>query len=460
LSRSIPAAARIVAVAISVLCAVAGLGAIFSPQLGLGSYENFLLYRIAGLGRVDVLTIAIILFAASVLVAFQHTLTNDASKSDPSATKVPKYFYSLDVLRGFAALSVVVFHYRHFAGGPDFPTEGLPFQLIFGKIYLLGYLAVHLFFVLSGFIFFCLYGDAIASGAISAFDFFILRFSRLYPLHLATLVLVICIDQIYLNVHGRHFVYGGSALDLVKNLFLVQYWFPDSVFTFNGPSWSVSVEALLYLLFFIWTRHIRSVTFVAIPIAFGLLAVVKAIGQYQEEIGTAVMTFFAGGAAFHVWKYAFGKRVNDFHLIAIALLLIVICAGIRRYSPYSVFVYFLDLVLFPSAIVLLAMRPDLGRSLRIIGNISYSTYMLHFPVQIVLALVYPGYFFGAAGLLVYLTCVLALAAVSYYKFELPIQSALRRRFIATSGGRISIRRRDRAAPLLTKAAEVVSDGGG
>jgi peptidoglycan/LPS O-acetylase OafA/YrhL len=458
LSRSIPAAARIVAVAISVLCAVAVLSAIFSLQLGLGSYENFLPYRIAGLSRTDVVTIAIILFAASVLVAFQRTLINDGSKSDPPATKMPKYFYSLDVLRGFAALSVVVFHYRHFAGWPDFPIEGLPIQLIFGKIYLLGYLAVHLFFVLSGFIFFCLYGDAIASRTISAFDFFILRFSRLYPLHLATLVLVICVDQIYLNANGRHFAYGGNAFDLVKNLFLVQYWFPDSVFTFNGPSWSVSVEALLYLLFFIWARHVRSVTFLAIPIVFGLLVVVKETSQYQEEIGTAVMTFFAGGAAFHLWKNVFGKRVSDFHLLAIALLLIVICAGISRYSPFSIFVYFLDLVPFPSVIVLLAMRPDLGKSLRIIGNISYSTYMLHFPVQIVLALVYPYSFFDTAGLLAYLTCVLALAAASYYKFELPIQSALRRQFVATSGGRISLRRRDEAVALGKSAGGGSDDG--
>lgn len=102
----------------------------------------------------------------------------------------------LDVLRAFASLSVVVWHYQHFYFDPtmnrvNIEAQEQPFFWALGLFYRRGALAVDLFFVLSGFIFFTMYSKRIAEKAIGGSEFAALRFSRLYPLHFITLVLVL-----------------------------------------------------------------------------------------------------------------------------------------------------------------------------------------------------------------------------------------------------------------------------
>ena len=79
----------------------------------------------------------------------------------------PKHLYSLDALRGLAALSVVFWHWKHFffSGTQQiaFAPEAQPLYAIFRPLYTEGHRAVDLFFCLSGFIFFRLYSERIAA---------------------------------------------------------------------------------------------------------------------------------------------------------------------------------------------------------------------------------------------------------------------------------------------------------
>src|SRR6185436_12525906 len=113
---------------------------------------------------------------------------------DSQATS-PGRMHSLDALRGIAALAVVFWHWPHFfysgttlAAG--FDREAQPFYEVFKIFYRHGILAVDLFFLLSGFIFFWLYAKTISARRLTPREFFVLRVSRLYPLHLVTLLLV------------------------------------------------------------------------------------------------------------------------------------------------------------------------------------------------------------------------------------------------------------------------------
>ena len=90
-------------------------------------------------------------------------------------TTMRRYFESLDLVRGIAACAVLVYH-------TDF-MFGLRHQLLPG-----GYLAVDLFFVLSGFVLSLNYQNAIASGEISFRKYLTVRLARLYPLFVATTV--------------------------------------------------------------------------------------------------------------------------------------------------------------------------------------------------------------------------------------------------------------------------------
>ena len=154
---------------------------------------------------------------------------------------------SLDVLRGLAALAIVVNHWKWFyfwpAGAKDSNFDFKEFILPFGRITWLfvnyGGLAVDIFFCLSGFIFFYLYRAAIETGRVSAREFAVLRFSRLYPLHLATLVTATVLLEIYRRRYGASFQsLQNDPLHFPLQLFFASDWWPSPK-TFSAPIWSV-----------------------------------------------------------------------------------------------------------------------------------------------------------------------------------------------------------------------------
>jgi peptidoglycan/LPS O-acetylase OafA/YrhL len=53
-----------------------------------------------------------------------------------------------------------------------------------------------------------MYMDMIRGRRITAPTFFVLRFSRLYPLHLLSLMLVIILQQWYESIHSTSLVYS------------------------------------------------------------------------------------------------------------------------------------------------------------------------------------------------------------------------------------------------------------
>ena len=114
----------------------------------------------------------------------QGTVMADASL--PHARRL----YSLDAARAIAALAVVFQHWEHFASVPAFaaPHDASPLYALFQPLYDKGARAVTFFFCLSGFIFFWLYGDKVRDRKTGPATFAVLRLSRLYPLHLATLL--------------------------------------------------------------------------------------------------------------------------------------------------------------------------------------------------------------------------------------------------------------------------------
>src|SRR5258708_12836009 len=77
---------------------------------------------------------------------------------------------SLDALRGVAALSIVVWHWQHFFAirGPwqnGWAAEMEPLYWLLEPLYVQGWPAVDLFFVLSAFLFFCFFPHSILRAA-------------------------------------------------------------------------------------------------------------------------------------------------------------------------------------------------------------------------------------------------------------------------------------------------------
>ena len=213
-------------------------------------------------------------------------------------------FYSLDALRGVAALCVVFWHWQHFFYAGTKPGHvdlaRLPFERWFHLAYVRGELAVDLFFCLSGFIFYWLYADRVSRRTITGGHFAWLRFSRLYPLHLATLALVAVGQRWMMKTQGCYFVYDqNDKLHFAYNLFLVSGWGVERGFSFNGPIWSVSVEVFLYGLFFAACR--------LLPVRAGVLAGLAALGLVLQHacglaLGRGMLSFFTGGCVYFLYR--------------------------------------------------------------------------------------------------------------------------------------------------------------
>ena len=160
-----------------------------------------------------------------------------------------KRLHALDTLRGVAALSIVVWHWQHFYAVSGTWEDGWqrtaqPFYVFLRPFYDEGWAAVDLFFALSGFIFFWLYSRAIAEKAIGASRFAWLRFSRLYPLHLATLLIVAVLQFYFQRATGQYFIFDTNDWQhFATSLIMAQQWLPPTLDqSFNGPAWSVSIE--------------------------------------------------------------------------------------------------------------------------------------------------------------------------------------------------------------------------
>ncbi len=117
----------------------------------------------------------------------------------------------LELVRFIAAFAILIWHYKHFTyfeNKPvDFFLELQPFfsKLSFFYIYVL--YGFQIFWCVSGFIFFWKYKDLIVRKEISGREFFLLRFSRLYPLHFITLLIVAALQILYFKINGVFFVY-------------------------------------------------------------------------------------------------------------------------------------------------------------------------------------------------------------------------------------------------------------
>lgn len=356
--------------------------------------------------------------------------------------------HGLDALRGVAALCVVVWHWQHFFAirgewAEGWRAEMQPFFWLLKPLYVQGWAAVDLFFVLSGFVFFWLYGAAIRERATGAWRFALLRFSRLYPLHLVMLLAVALLQLFFFRAHGTFFIYQDNDADyFVRHLFLVQNWWPDSPQSFDGPTWSVSIEVLLYVVFFVACRLglKRGLHCFALALLGGLLL------PFDEHIGRGVIGFFMGGVAFAVWDQLRGdaraktvaRALGVATLLGWATLTIMLYRGsswLADGEGNNLFLIAFDFVLCPATVLGLALHEHLrGRpynALSFLGDISYSTYLLHFPMQLALALLAtrwaltPAFFMQGWVMLAFYAVLIGLGAASYHFFERPLQSLLR-----------------------------------
>jgi len=376
-----------------------------------------------------------------------------------------KRLYSLDALRGLAALAVVVWHWQHFFAisgvwQAGWQRDSQPLYWLLKPLYLTGWAAVDLFFALSGFVFFWLYGEAIRTRTVGIGKFALLRFSRLYPLFFMTLIVALSLQALFRGMTGTFFIFPADDWGrFAASLLMAQQWLPPTTDQyFNGPAWSVSIEVLLYGMFFLLCRAgLRGPKLALLVSLCGIFLM-----ERNWFIARGICGYFLGGAAYFVTQKIMlrpdAKRIA--RIIGVAALALWGAVLIETlYQPLHAACFWLAghispevgrfyigeednifLLLFvytvsPVTIMALALHEQvLGgayKRLHWLGDISYSTYMLHFPLQIacaVLALCFAvpiAWFQTDIAMVLFYAMLIGLGLASYHFLERPMQNLIR-----------------------------------
>lgn len=351
----------------------------------------------------------------------------------------------LDALRGLAALGVLVWHYGgHFNAMPWFDALR-PF-------YVAGLYLVDVFFVLSGF----LLGQLYKSGDLLP-EFFFKRVTRLFPLHWVTLLVTAFLQALYVAQAGVPFIYAiNDGFHFGLNLLLLQQSGLQQGFSFNGPSWSISAEWLVNLMFmallFAPVRRyplaagITIAAFLCLSLGQGRLIGSGALagwldfgllrGAFGFFLGVWLADLLSPPGKLHALCGRFGAltgRLWDvFGLLAGGVLLVFMARPDWQRVPG------VDFVVIGGCVPLLVVACSRGfwltrlcrwHPLLWLGDVSFSVYLWHFPLQIAFVLAktqgLPFDFGAPSTLLVFIGLSYGLGHGSWLLLEKPIQRLAR-----------------------------------
>jgi peptidoglycan/LPS O-acetylase OafA/YrhL len=360
------------------------------------------------------------------------------SVSKQAASGQSSRLVALEALRFLSAFAILVFHYRHFFYVADEPVglvwERLPLYGVLHVLYDSGRFGVWVFWCISGFIFFWKYRDAIADGAVGGWQFFVRRFSRLYPLHFVTLLAVALLQSAYFNLHGCFFVYQSNDVwHFVTQLFMASEWDGRENLSFNGPIWSVSIEVLVYLWFFLMLRATRSWW---LNVAIVLLCVAALLEDSGRQLLVCLAFFNIGGLAAGARQAVGALRYRKLietsatvSAVVIPLAAVVMLGDRLANVAFPVFLACTPILLFCLSRDI-AMPYWAQATIEAAGNMTYSSYLLHFPLQLAIMIGFtlasrPVPVYSGALLAVYLLTTLFLSYVTFRYFEAPAQRFIR-----------------------------------
>lgn len=346
----------------------------------------------------------------------------------------PAHLDALTGIRGIAAWLVVLYHVRLSLTGI------LPAAVI--QVLAKGYLAVDLFFILSGFVLWYNYAPRLRAGGLGeAGPFLWRRIARIWPLHVVILGLFVAF-ALALVATGRDASFYPFG-ELPLHVLLMQNWGFTPELRWNDPAWSISTEMAAYLVFPLvvlaakWER-LPTVALLAVGLALaGAIPLYfwayghTSIGADISHLGLwrCLLEFSLGNLLCLLWLRWRDRRHGA--KIALAIAPATLSAGLAlglpetAFVPATFFAGLLALALGRGAIV----RALGGPVLRYLGEISYSTYLAHTFLWLTfkLAVVDASLQIGWVGLAGFLLLVLAASAFFYHGVEKPAQRWMNRR---------------------------------
>jgi peptidoglycan/LPS O-acetylase OafA/YrhL len=283
---------------------------------------------------------------------------------------------SLEGLRGAAALLVVLYHIGLLS----------PFTAIIRN----GYLAVDLFFVLSGFVICTAYGDRLETGR-DVWRFVVRRIGRLWPLHILTAILFsVFVGTIF--ALGRMHPHIPTSAEVLSIATMTQgfdfFGYPIG----NPVAWSTSDEFYVYFLFAaicVCVRSQRLMAFAIMAVA-GFIVTIYIDAPVCAHTGACLEVHSVFGMARCVCGFFVGalvalsrRRLRSLELPAAQMALaIAALAFVAATSEIPLIAFAAPLVF---AVLIASLVTDRGpvafllqtRFMQYLGRISYALYLAH-----------------------------------------------------------------------------------
>lgn len=261
----------------------------------------------------------------------------------------------IESIRAFAALSVALFHFINFSGGPHVfvENESIKTWSVFGAQ------GVEIFYVISGFI--ISYSLHKANYTFrNYFQYLSKRLVRLFPPYIATIVAIHLVSFL-LCTFIWHSEFDINFQQTIVNVFFLADLFP-TIDWINPIFATLKVELQFYLLIGLIFPFILKNSYFLISIILVFLL----LGIYSRDIDTVLVNapyFCSGIIAFFIFKFGWKWE----YLVVLALV------------ASTLYVYFQweDLIAAALAFSLITWLPSNFKPFRLTGKISYSFYLIH-----------------------------------------------------------------------------------
>lgn len=333
-----------------------------------------------------------------------------------------KYRPDIDGLRAVAVVAVIL-HHVSFSWLPA------------------GFLGVDIFFVISGFLITSLVRAEIEAGTFSLLTFYARRIRRIYPALLVVIVVTLLAgswlmlpDSFYLA--GQSAVWAAFGLSNLYFLSQVDYFSPDADTFPLLHTWSLGVEEQFYFVWpllmalalplFVRSKGAR----VLLPLSIVVASLTYAWWLRSHDTSALFFLPFA-----RAWELALGAvaafapplrgRVSSFVVSLIGIAAVALALVVGRpgpLPPLMIACVGATLIVWPRAQLDPVARLLGSRVPRFVGLVSYSAYLWHWPILILLrSYFYFGEIVPVAGLVAYFVAVGAISVLSWRFIEMPFR---------------------------------------
>ena len=314
------------------------------------------------------------------------------------------FFDSIDILRGFAAISVLVYHVIEHFNWSSFPTNGPLSWFRFG------WMGVDIFFVISGFV---ITLSALNQTENSEYDFKIKflsrRIKRIVPLYYLTSI-------IFIVFITPQLLFQNFLINIISHIFFFHNMMPDYHGAINGSNWSLGTEMQFYILIALSIIYLKKLKWWHIGIAAILISycwrffalihsnISAPLGVYKlfvmaTQLPGMLDEFSVGILLAFLIKSPLWTRLTSFKKTSIFILfffsLVFVSLTIHLYLAYSSYwdypymvIFFRSLMAISIGIVILLLclinvTPVIKKILYpayYLGTISYGIYLWHLPI--------------------------------------------------------------------------------